>query len=441
MRIAYDKLIPALKSALPAQRLGLLGRSVAFIRRLRELRAGTFLWAVVLSRFSVGCPGFQDARAWYRRLSGTMLAPRAFQLRFKTPAVVKFFARTFDLAVAPWRVAPAPRSAHPIGKIFSDVVLWDATIMQLADELKPRFPGLRGIPAGLKVSLAVSLHGLVPLVAQITAASRSDMTLFPALSSFRPGTLFLFDLGYVAYSRLRDIDAAGHFYVCRHRANGNARIVRARRAPAHVRHALKQNPEGVYLRDVLPRDKAITKIWDLDVLLRPNDQRTRLVPARLVIKPGPDNAQRPYLTNLGATWAVSTLAEVYRLRWQIELVFKELKQNLNLEQLPSRDPHAVQVFAWASLIALAVSRTVLDCFHPVRHLLGLESPYRPALLTRALRAGIRLLARALVAPARETAALLRVLVEQLLDDARTPSPQRDDSLRRLATLLPERALA
>jgi hypothetical protein len=441
MRIAYDKLIPALKSALPARRLGLLGRSVAFIRRLRELRAGTFLWAVVLSRFSHGCPGFQDARAWYRRLSGTMLAPRAFQLRFKTPAVVEFFARTFDLAVAPWRAAPARRSDHPIGKIFSDVVLWDATIMQLADELKPRFPGLRGIPAGLKVSLAVSLHGLVPLVAQVTAASRSDMTLFPTLSSFRARTLFLFDLGYVAYARLRDIDAAGHFYVCRHRANGNARIVRARRAPSHVRHALKQNPDGVYLRDVLPRDKKITKIWDLDVLLRPNDQRTRLVPARLVIKPGPDNAQRPYLTNLGATWAVSTLAEVYRLRWQIELVFKELKQNLNLEQLPSRDPHAVQVFAWASLIALAVSRTVLDCFHPVRNLLGLESPYRPALLTRALRAGIRLLGRALVAPAREAAALLRLLVEQLLDDARTPCRQRGDSLRRLAPLLHKRALA
>ena len=441
MRIAYDKLVPALKSALPAQRLGLLGRRVAFIRRLRELRAGTFLWAVVLSRFSAGCPGFQDARAWYRRLSGTMLAPRAFQLRFKTPAVVEFFARTFDLAVAPWRAAPARFSAHPIGKIFSDVVLWDATIMQLADELKPRFPGLRGIPAGLKVSLAVSLHGLVPLVAQITAASRSDMTLFPALSSFRARTLFLFDLGYVAYSRLRDIDAAGHFYVCRHRANGNARIVRARRAPAHVRHALKQNPEGVYLRDVLPRDKTITKIWDLDVLLRPNDQRTCLVPARLVIKPGPDNAQRPYLTNLGATWAVSTLAEIYRLRWQIELVFKELKQNLNLEQLPSRDPHAVQVFAWASLIALAVSRTVLDCFHPVRNLLGLESPYRPALLTRALRAGIRLLGRALVAPARQAAAFLSLLAEQLLDDARTPCPQRNDSLRRLATLLPKQTLA
>jgi hypothetical protein len=436
MSVDYDKLIRALKSTLPAQRLGLLARSVAFVHRLRILRAGTFLWAVVLSRFSHGRPGFQEARSWYHRLSGKWLAPRAFQLRFKTRSAVDYFSSVFDKVVAPWRAATARRASHPLAKAFSDVVLLDATVMQLANELRPHFPGLRGIAAGLKVSLAVSLHGLVPLLAKLTAATQHDMTLFPELSRFRKGTLFLFDLGYVAYERLASIAKATHFYVCRLRVNGNPRIVNVRHAPPNVRRALRRNPDGVCLREVLPRGKKISKRWDVDVLLRPNEQRTQLVCARLVIVPGPKNAQRAYLTNLHSAWTASTLVEIYRLRWQIELVFKELKQNLNLEQLPTKDPNAVQVFVWASLIALAISRVVLDCFHAVQSLLGLAAPLRPPLLTRALRACIRLLACVLVAPAQKAAFAATLLAEQLLQESQTLARHRDDSLSRLATALP-----
>ncbi len=48
MATAYDTLIPALKKHLPEQGLDLLGRAVAFVRRLREIRASLFVWCVVL---------------------------------------------------------------------------------------------------------------------------------------------------------------------------------------------------------------------------------------------------------------------------------------------------------------------------------------------------------------------------------------------------------
>ena len=50
----YDKLVPALKSLLPPDRLDVLGRSVRFIQRLRAVRASLFVWSVVLSRFGSG---------------------------------------------------------------------------------------------------------------------------------------------------------------------------------------------------------------------------------------------------------------------------------------------------------------------------------------------------------------------------------------------------
>jgi IS4 transposase len=140
-------------------------------------------------------------------------------------------------------------------------------------------------------------------------------------------------------------------------------------------------------------------------------------------------------------WTERTLAELYRLRWQVELVFKELKQHLALEKLPTADPYAVQVLAWASLIALGLSREVVACFCEVRHLVGLEAELRPELLTRALRACIRILGRALVAPHREVRVLIRLFVEQVIDGATTMNRRREDSLKRLRALVPQRALA
>ncbi len=75
----------------------------------------------------------------------------------------------------------------------------------------------------------------------------------------------------------------------------------------------------------------------------------------------------------------------------------------------------MQVLAWASLIALAVSRTVTAWVYPQGAIVGLSSTFRPALTSRALRATVRFLGRALVAPSRRALAYLRDFAEELTD--------------------------
>jgi hypothetical protein len=96
MAIRYDELIPRLKRLLPARLLGHIARDVGFIERLRAIRGSRFVWAVVLSRFGSGIPGFAEARHWNERLGGARLWPRPFQMRFKKPAVVDLFERAFE---------------------------------------------------------------------------------------------------------------------------------------------------------------------------------------------------------------------------------------------------------------------------------------------------------------------------------------------------------
>jgi hypothetical protein len=437
MSVRYDKLIPALKSLLPDEKLNPLGRAVAFIRRLREIRASAFVWSVVLSRFGSGQPAFEQARQWYFRLTGSQIWPRPFQIRFKSPAAVRLFERAFESAVQRWRMPT--RSRHPLARRFPDIAVIDSSVLQVSDDLQKVFKGTRSAVASIKALLTISAFGLVPLHAKIVPGNQHDMKLFPEFDVFHAGTLLLFDKGFVAYERLAAIANASLHFLCPMRLNGNATIVHIRHAPKLVREALRRSPEGVRLRDVLAADKRIGKTWDVDVVLTSGNvkgRRPTRTRGRLVIVPGPNQAQRPYLTTLPASeWSPRALAELYRLRWQVELVFKELKQHLNLEALNSKDRHAVQVFAWASLIALALSRTITMWLCPLVNLVGLATRFRPALMSRALRGTIRLLGRALAAPAKHAVAHLECFADELLLEIRARDIAREDSFMRIIPLL------
>jgi Transposase DDE domain len=441
MATAYNTLIPALKKRLPEEALDLLGRAVCFVRRLREIEASRFVWCVVLSRFGQGRPGFEEARRWYQRLGGRLVWPRPFQMRFKAEAAVALFARAFEQAVAPWRGPESRRPHHLLARKFADVVAWDSTGVQVADELRRHFKGTRSAKAAIKILVAISVFGLLPLFGQVTAGNVHDMLLFPPLKLFRAGTLLLFDKGFVAYERLKEIADASLLYLCPMRHNGIPVVVRVRRGPAWLRKALKRHPEGVRLRTLLPRKKRLSQHWDLEVRIIPKTQSIRApkrswIHTRLVITPGPRGRQHPYLTNLSPVeWKPAAVRELYRLRWQVELIFKELKQHLHLEHLPSKDRHAVQIFAWASLIALAISRTVRRWVMPAIEVVGLANRARPMLITRALVATVRLLGRALVLPIRRAILLLRVLADEILGEVAGLDTRRPDSFCRLVPLL------
>jgi putative transposase len=430
----YDKLVPALKALLPSAEIDALGRSVSFIRRLREIRAGGFVWSVVLSRFCAGRPAFEQARRCYEQVIGVWVWPRPFQMRFKARSAVALFERVFEMAVRYWRTSR--RVNHPLAKCFADVVLIDSTDIQLFDALRPIFKGAGASVASLKVLLTVSAFGLVPLAATLFSGNRNDQQLFPSLSLFRRGSLLLFDKGFVQYERLRTIERAGLYFLCPMRLNGNPRIVGVRNAPRQIRLALARNPDGLRLRDVLEVGARIHGSWDIDIVLksgdRPNESR-----CRLVLVPGRKNVVRPYLTNLAARdWSPAAIAELYRVRWQIELVFKELKQHLNLESVNSRDEHAVQVLTWASLIALLVSRTLANCVSPFSLSIGLRSPIRPSLVSRALRGAIRILAKALGTPlSRSELPYAELLFDQLRTEVRSRDGDRADSFGRIGPLL------
>ena len=62
-----------------------------------------------------------------------------------------------------------------------------------------------------------------------------------------------------------------------------------------------------------------------------------------------------FLTN-NFDWAASTIAELYKARWQVELLFKELKQTLQLQDFFGENENAIQWQIWAALLTHLILR-------------------------------------------------------------------------------------
>ena len=68
-----------------------------------------------------------------------------------------------------------------------------------------------------------------------------------------------------------------------------------------------------------------------------------------------------YVTNLSREeFFPADLAQIYRCRWEVELLFRELKTQYNLDEFDTSDEHVVKILLYAALLSLLVSRELLD---------------------------------------------------------------------------------
>ncbi|GMU10009.1 transposase [Corallococcus caeni] len=95
-------------------------------------------------------------------------------------------------------------------------------------------------------------------------------------------------------------------------------------------------------------------VIDVDVQL---EKHGRTACARVVAVERPQGERRWYLTTVGRdVLTAHEVAEAYRLRWRVELLFKALKSGVGMSALRATRPGAVLSLVYAQVIALALSR-------------------------------------------------------------------------------------
>jgi len=181
----------------------------------------------------------------------------------------------------------------------------------------------------VKVHLLLDNEGYLPCFAWITDGKKHDVTVGRTLR-FQPGTIVVFDKGYVDYEWWRQMTANAVYFVTRFKQDLKIEVVEEREVPknSNVRRdqVIRITP---YRKDFTLTLRLVT-IWDEE-----------------------KQEEITFLTNhlkFGAT----TIARIYKERWQIELFFKSLKQLLRVKTFVGTSANALKTQIWTALIAMLV---------------------------------------------------------------------------------------
>jgi hypothetical protein len=190
----------------------------------------------------------------------------------------------------------------------------------------------RRTKGAIKLHLLLDHDGYLPSFAYITDGKVADVKV-ARMISFSPGTIVADDRGYNDYELWGRWTAQGVYFVTRMKDNAVYEAVGEKRVP--------QN------RNIL-QDEMIE--------LRGAKAAKCPFPLRRIEAYDPEKDKTfVFVTNnqvLGAT----TIAAIYKDRWQIEIFFKALKQNLKIKTFMGTTANAVKIQIWTALIAILILR-------------------------------------------------------------------------------------
>ena len=180
--------------------------------------------------------------------------------------------------------------------------------------------------AGIKLHTLFDLRGSIPAYVRITGGSFSDKHVLDELAP-EPGSIYVFDRGYLDFKSLLRLEHAKAIFVTRARRN-----LKTRR---------------LYSRAV---DRTSGLVYDQTIRLTVQATAAKYpVNLRRVKFRDPDTGKAYiFLTNNFELPAL-TIARLYKARWQIELFFKWIKQHLRIKAFYGRSPNAVRTQIWIAI--------------------------------------------------------------------------------------------
>tara|TARA_R100001015_G_C4605898_1_gene160944 strand:- start:95 stop:1105 length:1011 start_codon:yes stop_codon:yes gene_type:complete len=217
---------------------------------------------------------------------------------------------------------------------FYRLYLIDSTTISLFKEIlknagRPAIDGKR--KGGLKVHTLMKADEDVPCLIRMTAAAKHDVPFIQKLKLPR-GSIVVFDKGYSDYAQYELWDQQGVEWVTRLREGSAVEYV------SKLPLSKEAKASGV-LSD------------QLVVLGHTTHKKISRINARLVEYCDPETGKKlKFITN-NYTYCPMTIASIYKQRWQIEMLFKRIKQNYPLNYFLGDNENAIKIQVWCALIA------------------------------------------------------------------------------------------
>lgn len=201
--------------------------------------------------------------------------------------------------------------------------------------------------AAAKCHMSLNLQSFLPAFAVVDTAKDADSKRAPEVcANIKAGEIVVFDKAYVDFSHLYALDERGVFWVTRAKDNMAYEVHDSLLSEEDKASARVENGAGTILRD--------------DIIMLENDKSHNDYPKYLrlveaVVEVDGKEVVMRFITN-NLEWAPSSICDLYRCRWQIEVFFKQIKQNLKLCDFLGHNANAVKWQVWIALLVYVLLR-------------------------------------------------------------------------------------
>jgi hypothetical protein len=220
---------------------------------------------------------------------------------------------------------------------FKDVIkkqveIFDSTVMTLFQEILKsagRKPANGKKKGGIKMHTVINVDESVPKLVWFTSAATSDHILLSKLE-LSPNKIYVFDKGYNDYQSFDRFCESGTGFVTRIKDNAVYDTMETNEIDSHIHSGVLEDT-----------------VIELTVKQETGEKKLKLRTVRFydrVLK-----REFEFLTNL-FDFRADMIAALYKVRWQIELLFKQLKQNFPLKYFLGDNENAIRIQIYCALI-------------------------------------------------------------------------------------------
>ena len=237
-----------------------------------------------------------------------------------------------------WKAVERFRSQSMLGPVqkrfrFKNKLLsLDSTTISLCLSLFP-WAEFKKIKGGVKAHVLLDHDDYMPQFIHFTTAAYPDVKAAHTVAVQR-GSIVAMDRAYIDYDLWAKWTIQGVFFVTRLRHDLRIQVIQERPVPKNRN---------------IQRDQLIS-------LSSVQGQRECPFPLRRVEVWNPEHQETVVLLTNHLNFGASTIADIYRQRWQIEVFFKTLKQNLKIKTFVGTSENALLIQIWTALIAMLLLR-------------------------------------------------------------------------------------
>lgn len=231
-------------------------------------------------------------------------------------------------------------------KLFS----LDASLIDVSMKLFPS-ANYNRMKAAFKLHVGLDHDGLIPAFIAVTAGKVSDQTQ-AKLFQFSRGSVVVFDKGYASYDWHDKLAQQGVSYVTRMRDNAKYAVLQTHEMSAGTGIISDETIQYTSLRSA----------------------KKQLASVRRIVFHDAQTQQDYVFTTNRFDWSAHLVAQIYKQRWQVELFFKWIKQNLKLKCFVGLSDNAVMtqiLVAMCAYLLLAYLKFTSTFKHSLQQMIRL----------------------------------------------------------------------